>query len=212
MQMSTRFLGAGLAGLAALWCLPAAALFKTVNPDGTITYSDRPPQSAPNTRVTNLARPGTPLVSDPDIALPSELRAAMARHPVTLYSTSECSPCETGRLLLATRGVPYSERRVGTEEDAQAFERLFGTRTLPLLTVGAQPLKGLSDVEWAAYLDAAGYPRQSRLPRGWQPPPATPMVERSAPAATARAPAAPAPATAPEPVDIPITPGGNLRF
>ena len=210
MRMSTRFFGAGLAGLAALWCLPAAALFKIVNADGTVTYSDRPPPVAPNTRVTNLARPGAPLVSDTEVPLPAELRAAVSRHPVTIYTTSECSPCESGRQLLATRGVPFNEKRVGTEEDAQAFERLFGSRTLPLLTVGAQALKGLSGVEWAAYLDAAGYPQQSRLPRGWQAPPATPMVERAAPAAAARP--APTPSPAPEAGDVPLTPGPGLRF
>ena len=102
------------------------------------------------------------------MALPAELRQPVLRHPVVLYTTTECSPCESGRQMLVTRGVPFNERRVGTEEDAQAFERLFGTRTLPLLTVGAQGLKGLSESEWAAYLDAAGYPRQSRMPRGWQ--------------------------------------------
>ena len=43
---------------------------------------------------------------------------------------------------------------------------------MPALTIGAQPLRGLSEADWTAYLDAAGYPRESRLPRGWQPPPA----------------------------------------
>ena len=201
---------AAAAALAALWSAPAQALFKVVNPDGTVTYTDRPPQTVANTRITNLARPGSPTVVEPDPSLPAELRQPVQRHPVTLYSTSECSPCETGRQLLTTRGVPFSERRVATEEDAQAFERLFGTRTLPLLTVGTQPLKGLSDMEWAAYLDAAGYPRQSRMPRGWQPQAATPMVERAAPAATARAQTPAAPST-PAIVDISDTPG-RVRF
>ncbi|MBK9134098.1 MAG: glutaredoxin family protein [Betaproteobacteria bacterium] len=171
---------AAAAALAALASLPAQALFKVVNPDGTVTYTDRPPQPVANTRVTNMARPGSPTTTEPDLSLPADLRQPAQKHPVTLYTTSECSPCDAGRQLLVARGVPYSERRVGNEEDAQAFERLFGTRTLPLLTVGAQPLKGLSDVEWAAYLDAAGYPKQARLPRGWQAR-TSPMVERAAP-------------------------------
>ncbi len=194
----------------ALMCpAPALALFKVVNPDGTVSYSDRPPPTvAPNTRVTNMARPGSPTVTEPDVALPAELRQVAQRHPVILYTTSECSPCETGRQLLSARGVPYAERRVTTEEDAQAFERLFGTRTLPLLSVGAQPLKGLSESDWTAYLDAAGYSRQSRLPRGWQPA-ATAMIERAAPAARAQ----PAPAPSPAPViDTSEASPGRVRF
>ncbi|MBL8327048.1 MAG: glutaredoxin family protein [Rubrivivax sp.] len=197
-----------LALCAALACTPAQALFKVVNPDGTVTYTDRPPQRVPSTRVTNMARPGSPAVTEPDVALPPELRQAAQRHPVTLYTTTECAPCDTGRQLLATRGVPYSERRVSNEEDAQAFERLFGTRTVPLLTVGAQALKGLSDVDWSAYLDAAGYPRQSRLPRGWQATVAN-MVERAPPP-----PARPQQAEPPPPpvLDLSEPAPGRVRF
>ena len=202
---------AGLAVIAALWSTPAAALFKVVNPDGTVTYTDRPPPAvAPNTRITNMARVGSPTVTEPDLGLPPDLRQPVQRHPVTLYTTSECSPCDSGRQLLIARGVPHSERRVATEEDALAFERLFGTRTVPLLTVGAQPLKGLSEADWTAYLDAAGYPRQSRMPRGWQPPAATPMVDRTPPAAT-RPQATPAP-NAPQIIDTEEASPGRVRF
>lgn len=218
MWISSRFSGAAAlsatALLAALCPASAQAQFKVVNPDGTVTYTDRPPQVVANTRITNLGRPGSPSVTEPEVPLPPELRQPVARHPVTLYATSECSPCDSGRQLLTARGVPYSERRIATEEDAQVFERLFGTRTLPLLTVGAQPLKGLSDVEWMAYLDAAGYPRESRLPRGWQPPAPAPMVERAAPTAAARAQpaAAPAPSAPPVVETETVNTGTRLRF
>ncbi|MBL8289488.1 MAG: glutaredoxin family protein [Rubrivivax sp.] len=208
LAASAAFAAAALA--AALASSPAQALFKVVNADGTVTYTDRPPQVVPNTRITNLARPGSPAVTEPEPTLPAELRQPAARHPVTLYTTSECSPCDAGRSLLAARGVPYTERQVATEEDAQVFERLFGTRTLPLLTVGAQPLKGLSDVEWGAYLDAAGYPRQSRLPRGWQPRVAG-MAERAPAAAAPRA----EPVAAPSPPVVEtetVTTGTRIRF
>jgi hypothetical protein len=110
------------------------------------------------------------------------------------------------------RGVPFSERRISSEEDAQAFERLFGTRTLPVLTVGAQPLKGLSDVDWTAYLDAAGYPKQSRLPKGWQAPAPMPMTERATAApARPQPPPPPAPAAPPEPSTGEPAQGG-VRF
>lgn len=209
LAASAAFTAAALA--AALAGAPAHAQFKVVNPDGTITYTDRPPQVVPQTRITNMARPGSPAVTEPEPALPAELRQPAARHPVTLYTTSECSPCDSGRALLAARGVPYTERQVATEQDAQVFERLFGTRTLPLLTVGSQPLKGLSDVDWNAYLDAAGYPRQSRLPRGWQPRVAA-VVERPPAAAAPRAEPAAAP-SAPVVVETEtVTTGTRIRF
>jgi glutaredoxin len=207
------------ASLAALACAtlagllppPAHALFKVVNPDGTVTYTDRPPpQRVPNARVSNIARPGSPAVTEPEVTLPPQLRQVAQRYPVTLYSTTECAPCDAGRQLLAARGVPYSERRLSNDEDSQAFERLFGTRTVPVLTVGPQALKGLSEADWSAYLDAAGYPRQSRLPRGWQATVAN-MVERAAPPPArpqaAEQPAAPAPV-----LDLSEPAPGRVRF
>jgi glutaredoxin len=211
-RTALRPLPALLAVLAVLGGTNAHAQFKVVNPDGSVTYTDRLPAPSANARITQLNRPGT-VVADPDAALPADLRQAMQRYPVTLYTTSECTPCDGARQLLATRGVPFAERRIATEDDALAFERLFGTRTVPLVTIGAQLLRGLSENEWGSYLDAAGYPRQNKLPRGWQPNPAQPLVARTGgttvPAAPARAASAPTPAPADEAAEAPAS---GVRF
>jgi glutaredoxin len=165
-----------------LQVLPSLAQYKVVQPDGSVTYTDRPPNT-PNARITPLGRYGTP--ANPDSGLPIELRQAVQRYPVVLYTTADCAPCDSGRKLLQQRGVPYSERRVSGEEDAAALERAVGGRTVPALTIGAQPLRGLSETDWMAFLDAAGYPRESKLPRGWSVPEPTALTERSAPARAA---------------------------
>jgi len=182
-----------------------AQQYKVVRPDGSITYTDRPPLDA-SVRVTPIGRNAPPQPAD--AALPIELRQAAQRYPVTLYSTTDCTPCDNGRKLLQQRGIPYSERRIASEEDAQALERVVGGRTVPALTVGAQPLRGFSETDWGSYLDAAGYPRESRLPRNWPVPAVTPLVER-APAAPAAASRQAAPA--PEPVAAEPQPG-TIRF
>lgn len=202
---SARWVGAALLVLTAL---PASALYKVVQPDGSVTYTDRPPATG-NARVTPLGRNLEPAAPEP--TLPLELRQAMQRYPVTLYTAQGCQPCDAGRSLLRARGVPFAERVVATDEDAQALERLVGGRTVPALTIGSQALRGLSETDWAGYLDAAGYPRESRLPRGWQPPAATPLVARVTPTARTApqsAAPAPAPAAAPEPPPAP----GSVRF
>jgi glutaredoxin len=137
------------------------------------------------------------------------------RYPVTLYTGANCAPCTTGRQMLQQRGVPFVERTIATEEDLAALDRLSGGRTIPALTVGAQPLRGYNATDWANYLDVAGYPRESRLPRGWQPQPATPLVAREsaapAPAPATAAAAPPPPAAAPAPPPAPGT-GTTIRF
>jgi glutaredoxin len=214
--------------LASVWllaCVPALAQYKVVAPDGSVTYTDRQPV-APNARITALGReaqaqqaalaaaprPATAAAAATvDPAWPIELRQVATRYPVVLFTATDCAPCDSGRLLLQQRGVPFTERRIVTEEDAAALERAVGGRMLPALTVGAQAMRGLTQAEWTGYLDAAGYPKESRLPRNWQPPAATPLTERAAPAVAA-APAAPA-APAAEPVPpVPVSPPPGVRF
>jgi glutaredoxin len=207
--------GWGVAAVAALLAglaLPSAAQYKVVGPDGRVTYTDRPPSDSA-ARVTTMGRDGGNEATPQD-TLPLQLRQAATRFPVTLYSTADCPPCDAGRQLLVQRGVPFTERLIVSDDDAAAMERALGARAVPSLTIGTQVLRGLSQEDWTAYLDAAGYPRDSKLPKGWQPPAATPLVARGSPppalAPASAAPARQAPAPAPAAV-APATPGG-IRF
>jgi glutaredoxin len=214
-----------LAVVAAIGMPHAAwAQYKVINADGSVTYTDRPPS------IANVPRngPGAPAAAraasaaadsgvaavsnlNAGIQLPTELRRVMQRYPVTLYTAPACAPCETSRQMLQQRGVPYIEKRVTTEDDALAFERLFGGRSVPALTIGIQQLRGYSANEWGVYLDAAGYPRQSLLPRGWQIPLPTPLA--SAPVAASSV--VPAPSNLPLPRSEPLPPepgAGGIRF
>jgi glutaredoxin len=191
----------------------AQAQYKVVNPDGSVTYTDRPPVAS-NVRVTPLNRSTARVARAQEIAMPAELRSVVQRHPVTLYTMAECAPCANARKLLQQRGVPYNEKSVVTEEDALALQRLVGARTLPAMSVGAQPVRGWSEQDWHSFLDVAGYPRENRLPAGWQVPEATPLVERVS--ANSRGPATPTPP--PPPVEAPPAPeapsptGTRIRF
>ena len=152
------------------------AQYKVVGPDGKVTYTDRTPAPSDG-KVTSLTARGGTAVGD--AALPLELRQAAARYPVTLYVTAgACEPCESARQLLRQRGIPVAEKQVQSAEDSEALERLSGGRDAPTLTIGSQTLRGLAPEVWNSYLDAAGYPRESRLPASYQYPPATPITER----------------------------------
>ena len=121
------------------------------------------------------------------------------RFPVTLYTSSDCAPCDSARQLLQSRGIPYAERLVQTEADAAALQKLSGQNSLPFATVGKQFLSGFSSSEWTQYLDAAGYPATSQLPAQYKRPSAQPLTTPT-PAASA---AASAPAAAPAAAEDP---------
>jgi len=197
----------------ALPFVPAHAQYKVVAPDGSVTYTDRPPADA-RLRVTPMgsATGATAAIAAPAVNLPVELRQLTQRFPVSLYTSADCPACDSGRQWLAERGVPYRERSISTEPDVQALALLTGARTVPALTIGAQPVRGFSAGEWQSFIDAAGYPRESRLPSGWQPPAVTPLVEPPPPPAVVATPA-PRPAAPPPPPPAAPAPGpGGVRF
>jgi glutaredoxin len=201
---------ATLAALALISATASQAQFKVIGPDGKVTYTDREPNASEGKVVPLGARAAS--APDAGSELPFELRQVASKYPVTLYvTTAACEPCVSARQLLKQRGIPFNERMVVTVEDGDALKRLTGATDAPSLTIGSQTLRGLSADVWNSYLDAAGYPRASRLPANYQYGPATPLVEqtptRSA-GADARSDSAPAPA-APSPV--PPAPGG-IRF
>ncbi len=104
--------------------------------------------------------------------------------------------------------MPFNEKKVVSEDDAGALEKAVGARTVPGLTIGTQALRGFSETDWTAYLDAAGYPRESKLPRGWQGAAAQAAAGDKPTAPKTPAPATPAPAsTLPEP-----KPATGIRF
>jgi len=173
-----------LLGLSILGASPLAGaqqVYRSVGPDGRISFSDRLPTEAgakPAPTVSlSLPAAGSPL--------PFELRQVAGKFPVTLYSGSNCGPCGSGRALLASRGIPFTERTISTAEDGDALQRLSGDNTLPMLTIGTQQIKGYSDAEWTQFLDAAGYPKTSILPASFRNAPAAPLVAVERPAAPA---------------------------
>jgi len=196
--------------------LPAAAsaqqVFRIVGPDGKVTFSDQPPPASANARVTAAASDGSRVTAN--ASLPFELRRVAGQYPVTLYTGDNCGPCASAKSMLTTRGIPFAEKTVTTNEDIQALQRLSGESVMPFLTIGSQQLKGFSDAEWTQFLDAAGYPKSSVLPASYRQAAAAPLVTVSAPPAAAPVarsdaarPAAPL-AAPPPPADNPA----GIRF
>lgn len=148
----------------------AQAQYKWVGRDGVVHYSDLPPPGG--ARVLAKATNATSAAAQP--ALPAALRQAVRSAPVVLYTTVGCSPCEQGRELLRSRGVPLREQRIETADDLKALQTLNIPSTgFPVLTVGSERTIGFEQGQWNRMLDVAQYPATSLLPRDWQPEPAT---------------------------------------
>lgn len=162
---------------AALLCSAALAhaqLYKSVGPDGRVTYSDTPPVTAGQVETRPL-----PAGQASAASLPYELAQVAKAHPVTLYTSDKCAPCASARTLLVARGVPYAEKTVSSNEDVAALRAAGGDAQLPLLTIGRSKEQGFEEGAWNAALNAAGYPKTSQLPANWRNPVPQSAVPRS---------------------------------
>lgn len=156
--------------LLVLLCTAAAhaqQLYRWVGPDGKVTYSDTPPPSAAKQVETKAVSFGTSATGN----LPFELAEAARNNPVTLYTSTQCTPCDAGRALLTGRGIPFVEKTVTNTEDVARLRQVGGDEQLPLLIVGRNKQKGFQSSGWTASLTAAGYPETSKLPSSYRNPP-----------------------------------------
>ncbi|MFZ6642655.1 glutaredoxin family protein [Undibacterium sp. TC4M20W] len=169
-----------------------AQLYKSVGPDGKVTYSDQPP--AANQKVEKKKLPDTLEGGN----LPQELAIVVAKNPVTLYSANGCSPCNDGRNLLKSLGIPFNEKTVNTAADQEKMKQVSGDLQMPLLVISNVKFRGYSMDEWKDALSKAGYPATSKLPKDYRYAAAEPAAPPPPPAA-AKAPDAARQAATPQP-------------
>lgn len=148
------------AALAASAALAQTTVYRWVDKDGKVQFSDNPPPAG--TKDYTEKRVGG---SGPEEGqLPYATQMAAARNPVTLYASGDCGElCAQGRDLLAKRGIPYREKDAKDSAVAEEIQGLIGALQVPVLKVGPSALKGYSEDLWQAALDQAGYAK-ARLP------------------------------------------------
>jgi glutaredoxin len=153
----------------------AQQMYKWVGADGKINYSDAPPPAS----AKRLETKATASAGADTSNLPYELAQSVKSNPVTLFTSANCSPCDSARRLLSVRGIPFTEKTVSTNEDALRLKQLASTDQLPVLLVGRTTQTGFEAGAWGTALTAAGYPQSSRLPPSYRNPlavPAAPQV------------------------------------
>jgi glutaredoxin len=134
----------------------AGELYRYVDQDGRINYSDMPPP-----RTAKKIEKKAAADKAADTALPYATREAAKKFPVLMYATDCGEPCKLARDLLQKRGVPYAQKDPSASPtDATALTKLVGALEVPTLVVGKlKPIKGFEAGAWNSTLDTAGYPK-----------------------------------------------------
>ena len=155
----------------------AQQLYRVVGPDGKVTFTDRAPSAdTPAKTVSSIAGGGS---TGANMAgLPIEVKQVVGKYPLTLYTSKDCGGCDSARSYLKTRGVPYTEKTITSNDEIMALQKMNGDGSVPFATLGRQYLKGFNENDWGAYLDAAGYPQSSQLPASYRQAGGTPLIPK----------------------------------
>ena len=147
--------------LAATFAAQAQTVYRWVDKDGKVHFSDSPPPADAKDATQRRMGGG----NTEDSQLPYATQVAARRNPVTLFTGTDCGdPCVQARDLLTRRGVPFTERDAqNNPADQEALKKLVGALDVPFLLIGSSQMKGFEEGSWQASLDSAGYPR-TRLP------------------------------------------------
>jgi glutaredoxin len=151
-----------IAALAAASAYAQSTVYRWVDKDGKVQFSDSPPPA--DAKSVKERRMGGGGPSSEESNTPYATQQAAKRNPVTLYTGNDCRLCDQGRELLMRRGVPFSEKNAqASEENMEALKKLAGDLIVPLMVVGSSRVTGFDEAQWDSALDAAGYAR-TRLP------------------------------------------------
>jgi glutaredoxin len=163
-----------LFGIAAAMVTAGAAaqqqVFRYVDKDGKVVYSDRSPPT--DSKEVQAKRLSPNFIENNNVPLATT--QAAERFPVTLYTFACGAVCESAEGLLNRRGVPYTTVNVEDAKGAEQLKKLTGEQQAPVLQLGDKLVaKGFNEARWQAMLDEAGYPKSAprRVATKGAPPP-----------------------------------------
>ena len=162
----------------------AEGLYRTVDSNGRVILTDRPPANSTNvTEISSSTGRTARANNEPQVnlnLLPPAVRTAWNAFPVTLFTTDDCAGCASGKEYLQTRGIPFIEYTVNTNQDIEEYKSSVSPSTgFPSLRVGSKVITGFNMGEWKSYLDAASYPLENQLPNSYRNPAPQPLTDPS---------------------------------
>jgi glutaredoxin len=155
-KRSALLLGAVATVVAALAGAQAQQVFRYIDKEGKVVYSDRSPPA--DSKEVQAKRLSPNYIENNDV--PLALTQATERFPVTLYTFACGAVCQNAEALLNRRGVPFTTVNVEEAKGAEQLQKLTGAQQAPVLQVGDKLIaKGFNDARWTTMLDDAGYPK-----------------------------------------------------
>jgi glutaredoxin len=133
----------------------ADTLYKSVDAEGRVTYSDKRQNAGKVVETFDFKfLPATPLpdsVIREQAELQKKLKAKLSAasspsdmRQTTLFSAAWCGYCRKAKAYLAEKNIKYREYDIDTADGKQAFATLGSGRGIPVLVLGGKTVQGFS--------------------------------------------------------------------
>jgi len=139
----------------------AGTLYKWVDEDGRVFYQDRPPIEVNDFESADMSDRdvGRLLQQDPE----EKREQVIESKPVTIYIADNCDACDTLRVYLQKRSVPFTEKDLTDDEEARReLVDIAGKLQVPATTIGEEIVWGYSRSGLTKALTDAGYEEPER--------------------------------------------------
>lgn len=161
MLKNWRLLLIALTLLIAALPIHAATVYRTIDADGKVVYSDKPPANAKVQKTLTLTNGPTTPVPDSVLKYQADLEksmkqrlanaAAPASGTALLFTTKTCGYCKHAKAYLAEKRIPYQEHDIETPQGMQMFASVGGGRGVPVLVQNDKRVGGFSKPSYDAF-------------------------------------------------------------
>ena len=141
-----------LTGFALSSSVVVAEIYKRVDADGRVSFSDQPPAKSERRGVEKVTITENITVKGVDVSVPGFLEttrqareeAAKKKQSVVMYSAAWCGVCKKARQYFRANRITFREYDIETSERGRkAFARLKG-RGVPIIIVGKKRMDGFN--------------------------------------------------------------------
>lgn len=117
-----------------LCCLPTSAeIYKWVDKDGRVHYSDSPPEETQKAQTFDSAPINTVTID-----------TAAVGPKVIIYSTSWCGPCKAAKAYFKQQGIPYTDYDIEKSRRGKREYDKLGEKSVPVILVNGKKMVGFS--------------------------------------------------------------------
>ena len=137
-----------LFAVAALAAVPVSAqIYKWVDSNGKVHFSDKAPPDATKTETLKIQSYTAPPVIE---SAADKSRGKQAKPPaagnaqLVMYATSWCGYCRKARAYLAQKGISYREIDIEASAANREEFKAYGGRGVPFFVAGSRNMRGFS--------------------------------------------------------------------